>query len=185
MSALYYRLPFVAAASLSLALAACGSNSAKAPAPAGVQRVAANEPHELDTDATIWTVLGIAHEHPHAEPGPKTGPGVNPILWQASHDTLDFVKFSAEDPKTGVMVSHWYSPAGRPNERFKITVFIVSRVLRTDSLNVRVRRQVRGPTGDWADARADLTIDSALDTAILRRARELRHAWFPNEAGNK
>jgi hypothetical protein len=183
MSALYYRLPLAAAASLSLALAACGSDTAKAPA--APQRVAANDSQGIDTDATIWTVLGLAKEHPHAEPGPKTGPGVNPILWQAAHDTLDFVKFSAEDPQTGIMVSHWYSPQGRPNERFKITVFIVNRVLRTDSLTVRVRRQVRSPQGGWTDAQPDLKINSALDTAILRRARELRHEWFPDEAGNK
>jgi hypothetical protein len=183
MSALYYRLPLALAASLSLALAACGSDGANGPA--GPQRVAANESQGIDTDATIWTVLGLAREHPHEEPGPKTGPGVNPILWQAAHDTLDFVKFSAEDPMTGVMVSHWYSPAGRPNERFKVSVFIVNRVLRADSLAVRVRRQVRSPQGEWADAQADLKIDSELDAAILRRARELRHLWFPNEAGNK
>lgn len=183
MSALYYRLPFVLAASLSLTLAACGSQSAKAPA--DVRQVATNEEKGIDTDATIWTVLGISSEHPRQEPGPKTGPGVNPILWQSAHDTLDFVKFSAEDPQTGVMVSNWYSPEGRPNERFRITVFILNRVLRTDSLNVRVRRQLRSPQGNWADAQADLKIDSALDAAILRRARQLRHEWFPNEAGNK
>ena len=182
MSALYYRLPFALAASLSLPLSACGGHSAKAPPPVAGVRVAANDEKGIDTDATIWTVLGIAKKHPRAEPGPKTGPGVNPILWQSAHDALDFVKFSAEDPLTGVMVSDWFSPAGRPNERFKVTVFIVSRVLRSDSLNVRVRRQVAGSDGAWADVEPDPKLDSQLETAILKRSRELRREWFPNEA---
>lgn len=179
MSALYYRLPVALAASLSLTLAACGSQSAKAPS--SVRQVASNEDAGLDTDATIWTMLGIAKEHPREEPGPKTGPGVNPVLWQAAHDTLAFVKFESEEPATGVMVSDWFSPAGRPNERFKVTVFITSRVLRTDALAVRVSRQVRSPEGAWVDAQADMKLNSELDAAILRRAREVRRQWFPNE----
>jgi hypothetical protein len=181
MSALYYRLPLVVAASLSLTLTACSSGSQSAKAPSNVRQVAANDDDGLDTDATIWTVLGIAKEHPHQEPGPKTGPGVNPILWQAAHDTLDFVKFEAQDPATGVMVSHWFSPEGRPNERFRVSVFITSRVLRTDSLSVRVRRQIRSPAGAWADAEPDTKLNSQLDAAILRRAREVRRQWFPSE----
>jgi hypothetical protein len=181
MSALYYRLPFALAASLSLTLAACSSGSQSAKAPADVRQVASNSNDGIDTDATIWTLLGLASEHPHQEPGPKTGRGVNPILWQAAHDTLDFVKFSAEDPATGVMESHWFSPAGRPEERFKVTVFITSRVLRTDSLSVRVRRQTRSPAGTWVDAEPDMKLNSQLEAAILRQASILRRKWFPHE----
>ena len=43
----------------------------------------------MDTDDTIWTLLGIAKEAA-ADFGPHTGPGVSPVLWQATLDTLNF-----------------------------------------------------------------------------------------------
>ena len=132
----------------------------------------------MDTEATIWTVLGFAKKPSEHEPGPQTGSTVSPILWQAARDTLNFVKFSSEDPLTGLLVSDWYSPRGKPNERYKINVFILSRELRSDSLAVTVDRQVLSDTGQWQATTIARKVEDDLENAILMRAGQLKRAWL-------
>ena len=118
------------------------------PSAAEAQRAASSEPEEIDTEAKILTVLGLAKKSSVKDPGPQTGSTVSPILWQAAHDTLDFVKYASEDPLTGSIVTDWYSPPGKPNERYRVNVFILSRALHSDSLAVTVDRQQRRRTGN-------------------------------------
>jgi Domain of unknown function (DUF3576) len=182
----HYRLLAVLAASLSLALAGCGLSPRVAPAgadggapsTANVQPVAKAPLGEMDTEATIWTVLGLDKKPSEHEPGPQTGSTVSPILWQAAQDTLNFVKFSSADPLTGLLVSEWYSPNGKPDERYKINVFVLSRELRSDSLAVTVDRQVRSATGDWEATTIARKVEDDLETAILLRAGQLKRTWL-------
>ncbi|HEU0157043.1 MAG TPA: DUF3576 domain-containing protein [Stellaceae bacterium] len=184
MTVIHYRLPAVLAASLSLALAACAS-TAPTPGPqvAGKAKDSAQlfvqkEPNEIDTDATIWTVLGMAKEQRYREPGPQTGSTVSPILWQAALDTLSFVKFASQDPLGGSLVTDWYSPKGNPNVRYRITVFVLSRSLASDSVAVTVDRQELSPTGQWVATTIARKVEDDLETKILYRARQLKRAWM-------
>ena len=68
---------------------------------------------------------------------------------------------------------NWYSPPGKPNERLRINVFILSRALRSDSLSVTVDRQERSPTRQWADTPVAAETVTDLETAILLRARQI------------
>ena len=146
------------------------------------QQAAANEPEEIDTEANILTVLGLAEKESVKQPGPQTGRTVSPILWQAAHDTLDFVKYASEDPLTGSIVTDWYSPPGKPSERFRVNVFILSRALRSDSLTVTVDRQELSATGQWAETTIARQVETDLENAILTRARQLKRAWTPQQS---
>lgn len=203
MSPLHYRLSVALAASLSLALAACGASPPATPQasaappvspapqanaapraggspqnPANVKPVAADAPGDIDTESTIWTVLGLAKKQSVHQPGPHTGNTVSPILWQAALDTLDFTTFSSQDPLTGELVTDWYSPKEKPNERYKVNVFILSRMLRSDAVAVTVERQQQSAEGQWADSPIDRKVDDDLETAILRRAGQLKREWM-------
>lgn len=186
MSVFQYRSSIAIAASFLLVLGACagspssekaGESSAAKPEPAGTQQAKSSESEEIDTESTLWTLLGLAKKGSEKEPGPQTGRTVSPILWQAAHDTLDFVKYASEDPLTGSIVTDWYSPPDKPDERFRINVFILSRALHSDSLTVTVDRQVRGPNGDWTETTIARQVETDLETAILNRARQLKRAW--------
>jgi hypothetical protein len=186
MSVVYYRLSVAFAASLSLALAACAANPpAEQPAqqPGGppgatnAQKAASSEPEEMDTEANILTVLGLAKKESVKDPGPQTGRAVSPILWQAAHDTLDFVKYTSEDPLTGSIITDWYSPPGNPNIRYRVNVFVLARALRSDSLAVTVDRQQLAANGQWAETTIARQVETDLETAILTRARQLKRAW--------
>ena len=102
--------------------------------------------------------------------------GVNSFLWRASLDTLSFMPLASADPFGGVIITDWYTPPESANERFKMTVYILSRELRADGLRVAVFRQLSNGDGTWSDAEVDSATRVNLEDAILTRARELRIA---------
>ena len=103
------------------------------------------------------------------------GLAANPYLWQASLESLDFMPLAQADSGGGVIISDWYAPPETPEERFKVTVYILDSALRADALKVAVFRQTKGKVG-WVDAEVDKTTATGLEDNILKRARELRLA---------
>ena len=180
MSARYYGLLLGMAASLSLLTAACGFDqerqamdpvTGRMPARPAAQQAAVPDPQR--TGDTLWTVLGLARRDSERNIGPQTGSAVNPVLWVASRETLEFAGLTSEDPTTGLLVTNWYSPPAKPNERLRVTAYILSRALRSDSLSVTIERQERSPTGEWTDAPVARDTVTDLETAILLRARQI------------
>jgi hypothetical protein len=182
MSASYYRLLVASAASLSLLLGGCSatkitqSDASVAPLPQPAQQEASASPDgSMDTDTNIWQFLHIAKKK-QPELGPQTGPGVSPVLWQATLDTLDFAGTDSLDPVAGLAVTKWYSPKNKPTERMRITAFVKSRALRSDSVVVTVERQVRDPSGQWKDETIAQDVVDSLENDILQRARQIHIA---------
>lgn len=133
-----------------LLLAACGSSGDTA---------------DVDTGTTAIT----------NDSGGKLVLGVNSYLWQASLNTLSFMPLASADPFGGVIITNWYSAPDNPNERMKVTVYILSRQLRADGLKIAAFRQTRSGSG-WVDAPVNPDTANKLEDAILTRARELRLA---------
>jgi hypothetical protein len=104
--------------------------------------------------------------------------GVNSYLWHATLDTLSFMPLASADPFGGVIITDWYSAPQDPNERMKITIYILDRRLRADGLKIAVFRQTRSTDG-WVDAQVNPDTATKLEDAILTRARELRLASEP------
>ena len=105
-----------------------------------------------------------------------TGIGVNGFLWRASLDTLSFMPLASADPFGGVIITDWYSPPESPNERFKVTTYILGRQLRSDGLRVAVFKQQLADGRGWVDTAVEDETAPKLEGAILSRARELRIA---------
>jgi len=104
-----------------------------------------------------------------------SGISVNSFLWRASLDTVSFMPLASADPFGGVILTDWYTPEDSKGERFKINVFILSRQLRSDGVEVRVFKQVqKGST--WRDVKASGETARQLEDTILTRARQLRVA---------
>ena len=104
------------------------------------------------------------------------GIGVNPFLWRASLDTISFMPLASADPFGGVIITDWYSDPQAPNERFKITIYILDQQLRADGVRVSVFRQEKDFSGNWKDAGINPDVSAKLENAILVRARELKVA---------
>jgi hypothetical protein len=100
--------------------------------------------------------------------------GVNAYLWRATLDTLAFMPLASADPYGGVIITDWYANPQTPNERFKVTVYILDARLRADGLNVAVFKQNKGADGQWIDAPTSDQTDTDFENAILTKARQLK-----------
>ncbi len=103
------------------------------------------------------------------------GIGVNSFLWRASLDTVSFMPLASADPFGGVILTDWHSSPEKPNERYKLNVFIMGKSLKSDGIRVRVFRQnLKG--NNWRDASTSGDLAIQLEDTILTRARQLRVA---------
>jgi len=102
------------------------------------------------------------------------GLGVNAYLWRASLDTISFMPLASADPFGGVILTEWYAAPDTPKDRFKLTVLIKDRTLRSDGIAVSVFRQSQNAAGTWVDSPVDPRTAIDLENAILTRAREMR-----------
>jgi Domain of unknown function (DUF3576) len=100
--------------------------------------------------------------------------GVNGYLWRATLDTLSFMPLASADPYGGVIITDWYINPEAPNERLKITVYILDARLRADGLNVAVFKQNKNASGEWIDAPSASQTETDIENSILTRARQLR-----------
>jgi Domain of unknown function (DUF3576) len=135
-----------------LLLAGCGSSD--------------NQKYIQDTDVGTTAIS--------SDSGQRTL-GVNSYLWHATLDTLSFMPLQSEDPFGGVIITDWYTAPQTPNERLKVTIYILDRRLRADGIRIAVFRQTKTADG-WADAQVNPETANKLTDAILTRARELRLA---------
>lgn len=106
--------------------------------------------------------------------GNTIGAGVNSYLWRASLDTIAFMPLASADPYGGVIITDWRATPDNPNERFKMTVYVLDPELRADGLKVSVFRQTLRVSGIWADAPVDPTSATKIENSILSRARQIR-----------
>ena len=79
---------------------------------------------------------------------------VNALLWRAALDIASFVPLDDVDTFGGSIVTEWHQPKATPNQRLKLTMFVVGRELRSDAITVRAFLQNRLGT-EWVDAGRD------------------------------
>ena len=143
-----------------------------------------NKPYPSPTESSLLGGDGIVlFGGPNYDPGRGDGAGigVNSFLWRASLDMLSFMPLTSADPFGGVIITDWYTPPQTPDERFKVTAFILDRMLRADGVRVSVFRQVQQSPGSWVDAPVSETMAADLENAILTRARQLRIRTFASQ----
>lgn len=110
----------------------------------------------------------------------SSGIGVNSYLWRASLDTVSFMPLASADPFGGVIITDWYIAGEKPDERFKVNVFILDKQLRSDGVKVKVFRQIQ-KGGKWVDSTVADNTGPQMEDAILTRARQLRVADMGGE----
>lgn len=164
-------------------LSACGTDSVETEAkyPSGLDRTTTGD----DIYGKKESVFGdgglniFGGKDKGADDG-STGIGVNSFLWRASLDTVSFMPLASADPFGGVIITDWYTAPEKPDERFKINVFILDKQLRSDGISVKVfRQEQRG--GHWQDSTVADNTAQQLEDAILTRARQLRVAQLAEE----
>jgi len=100
---------------------------------------------------------------------------INALLWRAALDVASFVPLDDVDTFGGSIVSEWHQSADNPNQRLKLTIFIVGLELRSDAVRVQTYTQKK-LGNDWVENGRDEALARKLEDLILTRARELRNA---------
>lgn len=99
--------------------------------------------------------------------------GINIYLWRGALDTISFMPIAQVDSNGGVILTDWYINPQAPNERVKVSVFILDQDLRADALRVTAQRQ-ENRSGTWVDVPVRAGTVQKLEEAILTRARQIR-----------
>ncbi len=124
-------------------------------------------PSESGSGGLTWIFGG------HPKNGGGTSMAVNAFLWRGALDTISFMPLASADPFGGVIITDWYTPPSSPDERFKASVFILGRELRSNNLRVSIFRQVL-QNGNWVDAQVSPNTVNDIEDKVLARARRLR-----------
>lgn len=128
----------------------------------------------LGAAITLAACGGGQHPTPAKLPPAKmTTLGVNTYLWRAALDVLSFLPTTQVDANNGVILTDWKVNPKAPNERLKVSAYVLDRDLRADALKVAVHRQVN-QNGAWVDAPVQAGTVQKLEDAILTRARQIR-----------
>ena len=98
---------------------------------------------------------------------------VNPFLWKAALDTIDFMPLSSADQVGGTIITDWYSTTENQKERCKLNIFISGKTLNTENLKVTsFCQEFKGQI--WTNKNVDQNNNVKIENAILNKAKKLR-----------
>ena len=101
------------------------------------------------------------------------GMPINPYLWKASLNSINFMPLSSADPFAGTIITDWYTAETNLNERCKLNIFINGKDLKTDNLKVLSFCQTL-KENQWVNIPSNATHNTKLENAILNGAKKLK-----------
>ncbi len=98
---------------------------------------------------------------------------VNPFLWRAALETIDFMPLSSADQVGGTIITDWYSTLNNEMERCKLNIFITGINLKTENLKVvSFCQEFKNPT--WINKEINKENNIKIENAILNKAKKLK-----------
>ena len=98
---------------------------------------------------------------------------VNPFLWRAALETIDFMPLSSADQIGGTIITDWYSTSSNEKERCKLNIFITGINLKTENLRVvSFCQEFKNPT--WVNKVIEKESNIKIENAILNKAKKLK-----------
>ena len=98
---------------------------------------------------------------------------INPFLWRAALETIDFMPLSSADTIGGTIITDWYSTTENQKERCKLNIFISGKKLNAGNLKVtsfcqELKDQL------WVNKKVDRENNIKIENAILNKAKKIR-----------
>ncbi len=98
---------------------------------------------------------------------------VNPFLWRAALETINFMPLNSADQVGGTIITDWYSTSNNEKERCKLNIFITGKNLKTENLKVTsFCQEFKNPT--WVNKEIDQGNNIKIENAILNKAKKLK-----------
>ena len=101
------------------------------------------------------------------------GMPINPYLWRASIETINFMPLSSTDPFAGTIITDWYTTEDNLGERCKLNIFINGKELKTDNLRVSSFCQLL-KNNQWVNIVSEDENNIKIENAILNKAKKLK-----------
>jgi hypothetical protein len=101
------------------------------------------------------------------------GMPINPYLWKASLETINFMPLSSTDPFAGTIITDWYTAETSQGERCKLNIFINGKQLKTDNLKVSSFCQTL-KNNQWVNIPSKNEENTKLENVILNEAKKLK-----------
>ena len=121
---------------------------------------------------SLGGVLGGNNQEKNTSTG-MIAMSVNPFLWRAALETIDFMPLSSADQIGGTIITDWYSSSGNEKERCKLNIFITGINLKTENLRVvSFCQEFKNPT--WVNKEIEKENNIKIENAILNKAKKLK-----------
>ena len=101
------------------------------------------------------------------------GMPINPYLWKASLNTIDFMPLSSTDPFAGTIITDWYTAETNQGERCKLNIFINGKDLKTENLKVSSFCQTL-KNNQWVNEPSNKDENTKLENVILNEAKKIK-----------
>ncbi len=99
---------------------------------------------------------------------------VNTFLWQASIDVMKFMPLNSTDVQSGIIITDWYKLNHDACSAYKANVFIKSKDLKSDALDVSVYKSNVCASKSLGNAIQNSELSDQLKEQIIKRARTLK-----------
>ena len=98
---------------------------------------------------------------------------VNGYLWRATLNILSFVPLISTDALSGTIITDWYANKNIQNQRLKITVYINTNELKSESIKIKVEIQ-SFKNNIWSQPLTSKSLAIQIEDSILNEARNLK-----------
>ena len=98
---------------------------------------------------------------------------VNGYLWRATLNILSVAPLISTDALSGTIITDWYVNKNIQNQRLKITVYINSNELKSESIKIKVEIQ-SFKNNIWSQPLTSKSLAIQIEDSILNEARNLK-----------
>ena len=98
---------------------------------------------------------------------------VNGYLWRATLNILSVAPLISTDALSGTIITDWYTNKNIQNQRLKITVYINSNELKSESIKIKVEIQ-SFKNNIWSQPLTSKSLAIQIEDSILNEARNLK-----------
>lgn len=98
---------------------------------------------------------------------------VNGYLWRATLNILSVAPLISTDALSGTIITDWYANKNIQNQRLKITVYINSNELKSESIKIKVEIQ-SFKNNIWSQPLTSKSLATQIENSILNEARNLK-----------
>ena len=98
---------------------------------------------------------------------------VNGYLWRATLNILSLAPLISTDALSGIIITDWYANKNIQNQRLKLTAYINSNELKSESINIKVEIQ-SFKNNSWSQPLTSNSLATQIEDSILNEARNLK-----------